>query len=95
MIGEKMENCNKNFKIIVECPGCHNKQEEMIMKGDKFCYICKNCEGLVEGDGLHILQGNCRVIADHGGNVCTGFGGLLGEVHYRTKINNKKKPNNI
>ena len=74
---------NKNYKLTVTCPVCSNVQEERIMEGDKYAFLCKRCEAVIENGTTHKLQEVARYTADTGGNVCIGFGGIPHEVHHR------------
>lgn len=80
-----MKKITKKPKIVI-CPSCDHIQEEPnIAIGDKFAWQCRSCEGVFEGEKPHLLQKSARFCYPHngGGNVCTGFGGLAGEVHHK------------
>jgi hypothetical protein len=68
----------------VICPNCLNEQDETNHRvGDKFAWKCKKCEAIIEDGWFHKLQRLARYTAKVGGNVCTGFGGILGGVTHR------------
>ena len=73
---------NKDYKQIVICPVCDNVQEEIIMEGDKFAYICRRCSAAVEGDSTHLLQDEAEY-SGPSGNICAGFGAKLGRIFHR------------
>lgn len=77
---------NRNPKKItfdVICPVCTNIQSETRPEGDKYAWLCKRCEAVIEGNEPHILQEKARFIARVGGNVCTGFGGMRGQIFHK------------
>lgn len=76
----------RNQEQTVNCPVCdHIQIEPNLAVGDKFAWQCKQCEAIIEGDKPHPLQHIARFCFPHGGggNVCTGFGGLAGEVFHK------------
>ena len=83
-MNEYVKTVNQNFTEEVRCPVCFNFQMETHAPGDKFAYLCKNCNAVIEGVRQpHLLQRVARFIAKHGGNCCTGFGGLAGEISHK------------
>lgn len=75
------------------CPVCDNKQREThLVEGDKFAWQCLHCQALIENGQLHLLQGNAKFSGRYGGNVCTGFGGIPGQIVYKTYEIIRKQP---
>lgn len=79
---------NQGFKKVV-CPNCHQWQWKPVAEGDKYAFQCDRCEGVFENGKPHLLQDIARYTSKIGGNVCTGFGGLPGEISHRKWYDNK------
>jgi ribosomal protein S27E len=76
-----MKNARKKTVEVI-CPNCLHTQVEHDAPSDKFAWQCRSCLGVFEGDKPHALQKIARFIDYRRGNVCTGFGGLAGQVHH-------------
>lgn len=73
--------------MIIICPECEYVEEIEDFK-DKLGWYCRKCHGAFEitSDGnikKHMLHETARFTANSGGNVCTGMGGISGELFVR------------
>jgi len=75
--------------LLVLCPECDDQQmEEVHDQKEKFGWHCDNCYAKLEYwpdeevSKRHLLANDpgTRFTTTKGGNVCTGFGGLPGEL---------------
>jgi hypothetical protein len=79
----------RNTSQTVNCPVCNHVQTEInLSPDDKFAWFCQGCHALIENDRPHLLQQIARFCfpRNGGGNVCTGFGGLPGEIRHKGYI---------